>query len=106
MMFMVRIYGTSIALGGTYFMYDPSPYLHFNFCYIGTLYSPTDGTIDPNGICTATTRSAKKAGAKVIRCFGEKNLYRILLILLNQIYHRHRAYGCFYISGNRGLYGY
>ena len=48
-------------------------YLHFHFYHIGTLYSPTDGTIDPNGICTATTRSAKKAGAKVIRCFGEKN---------------------------------
>ena len=31
----------------------------------GTLYSPTDGTIDPTGICTATTRAAKKAGAKV-----------------------------------------
>ena len=48
-------------------------YLHFHLYHIGTLYSPTDGTIDPNGICTATTRSAKKAGAKVIRCFGEKN---------------------------------
>ena len=47
-------------------------WLRIYFCYIGTLYSPTDGTIDPNGICTATTRSAKKAGAKVIRCFREK----------------------------------
>ena len=33
--------------------------------FLGTLYSPTDGTIDPTGICTATTRAAKKAGAKV-----------------------------------------
>ena len=73
MMYMVRIYGTSIALFGTYIFNNRNiiAYLHFPFYYIGTLYSPTDGTIDPNGICTATTRSAKKAGAKVIRCFGE-----------------------------------
>ena len=45
--------------------------LHFHLYHIGTLYSPTDGTIDPNGICTATTRSAKKAGAKVSHYFGE-----------------------------------
>lgn len=32
----------------------------------GTLYSPGDGTIDPNGLCQALTRSATKAGAKVI----------------------------------------
>ena len=31
----------------------------------GTLYSPTDGTIDPTGMCEALTRSAKRAGAKV-----------------------------------------
>ena len=31
----------------------------------GTLYSPTDGTIDPTGMCEALTRSAKKAGLKV-----------------------------------------
>ena len=31
----------------------------------GTLYSPADGTIDPNGICQATTRYAKQKGAKV-----------------------------------------
>ena len=74
-MFVVRINGTSIALFGTYIFHKiekPLHYIHLNFCYIGTLYSPTDGTIDPNGICTATTRSAKKAGAKVIDCFGEK----------------------------------
>ena len=44
----------------------------------GTLYSPTDGTIDPNGICTATTRSAKKAGAKV-SIDGEVHNYRNLV---------------------------
>ncbi|XP_071498557.1 sarcosine dehydrogenase, mitochondrial-like [Diadema antillarum] len=32
----------------------------------GTLYSPGDGTIDPAGFCTALTRSATAAGAKVI----------------------------------------
>ena len=31
----------------------------------GTLYSPTDGTVDPNGICQATTRFAKNRGAQV-----------------------------------------
>ena len=34
----------------------------------GTLYSPADGTIDPNGICQATTRFAKQKGAKVKVC--------------------------------------
>ena len=33
----------------------------------GTLYSPGDGTIDPNGLCQALTRSATRAGCKV--CF-------------------------------------
>ena len=32
----------------------------------GTLYSPGDGTIDPNGITQATTRYAAKMGAKVL----------------------------------------
>ena len=32
----------------------------------GTLYSPADGTIDPNGLCQALTRSATRAGAKVL----------------------------------------
>jgi len=32
----------------------------------GTLYSPMDGTIDPHGLCTALSRSATRAGAKVI----------------------------------------
>ena len=31
----------------------------------GTLYSPGDGTIDPNGLCQALTRSATRAGCKV-----------------------------------------
>lgn len=32
---------------------------------VGTLYSPTDGHIDPAGYCTALTRAAKKNGAQV-----------------------------------------
>jgi len=32
----------------------------------GTLYSPKDGTIDPHGLCTALTRFATRAGAKVV----------------------------------------
>ena len=32
----------------------------------GTLYSPGDGTINPDGLCQALTRSAKRAGAKVL----------------------------------------
>ena len=31
----------------------------------GTLYSPGDGTINPDGLCQALTRAAKRAGAKV-----------------------------------------
>ena len=31
----------------------------------GSLYSPTDGTIDPAGYCTALTRGATGKGAKV-----------------------------------------
>ena len=34
----------------------------------GTLYSPSDGSIDPAGFCTALTRGATKRGAKVNRC--------------------------------------
>ena len=41
----------------------------------GTLYSPGDGTIDPNGLCQALTRSATRAGCKVS-----------LLLLLSDIY--------------------
>ena len=37
----------------------------------GTLYSPTDGTIDPTGMCEALTRSAKRAGAKVIHIYAD-----------------------------------
>ena len=32
----------------------------------GTLYSPGDGTIDPNGLCQALTRSATRAGCNDI----------------------------------------
>merc|ERR1719147_123175 len=32
----------------------------------GTLYSPQDGTIDPHGLCTALSRYATRAGAKVV----------------------------------------
>ena len=35
----------------------------------GTLYSPGDGTIDPNGLCQALTRSATRAGCKVSHTF-------------------------------------
>ena len=31
----------------------------------GALYSPRDGTMDPNGFCSALARSATRAGAKV-----------------------------------------
>ena len=31
----------------------------------GTLYSPTDGTVDPAGFCTALARGATRRGAKV-----------------------------------------
>jgi len=44
----------------------------------GTLYSPTDGTIDPTGMCEALTRSAKKAGSKVIGNF----IYFILFLFV------------------------
>ena len=40
------------------------PLMNVNDIY-GTLYSPADGTIDPNGICQSTTRFAKQKGAKV-----------------------------------------
>ncbi len=30
-----------------------------------SLYSPSDGTIDPAGYCAALTRAAKSRGAKV-----------------------------------------
>ncbi|XP_046441775.1 sarcosine dehydrogenase, mitochondrial-like isoform X2 [Daphnia pulex] len=32
----------------------------------GTLYSPRDGVVDPAGFCTALTRAATRAGAKVV----------------------------------------
>jgi len=31
----------------------------------GTLYSPTDGTIDPHGLCTALSRYATRAGGQI-----------------------------------------
>jgi len=40
----------------------------------GTLYSPADGTIDPNGICQATTRYAKQKGAKVYEHVSVRNI--------------------------------
>ena len=45
----------------------------------GTLYSPGDGTIDPNGLCQALTRSATRAGCKVslVSCLNSKVLNNI-----------------------------
>ena len=44
----------------------------------GTLYSPGDGTIDPNGLCQALTRSASKAGCKVCLYFVKRTfMYRV-----------------------------
>ena len=42
----------------------------------GTLYSPGDGTIDPNGLCQALTRSATRAGCKVslVSCLNSEVL--------------------------------
>ena len=37
----------------------------------GTLFSPADGTIDPNGLCQALTRSATRAGAQVLSHFSK-----------------------------------
>lgn len=52
----------------------------------GSLYSPSDGTVDPSMFCTALTRSAIQAGAKVcvkLKLFKNQNivLYNILCIL-------------------------
>lgn len=33
--------------------------------FLGALYSPGDGTVDPNNLCTALTKSATTGGAKV-----------------------------------------
>ena len=46
----------------------------------GTFYSPGDGTIDPNGLCQALTRSATRAGCKVslVSC--------LISVVLNVIY--------------------
>ncbi|KAG1680638.1 Sarcosine dehydrogenase, mitochondrial [Nymphon striatum] len=32
---------------------------------VGSLYSPSDGTVDPTGMCTALTRASTTAGAKI-----------------------------------------
>lgn len=32
----------------------------------GSMYCPTDGNVDPSGLCTALTRFATKNGARVI----------------------------------------
>ena len=52
----------------------------------GTLYSPGDGTINPDGLCQALTRSAKRAGAKVffsyfLNYIFKKSLKRRIFIL-------------------------
>ena len=45
----------------------------------GTLYSPGDGTINPDGLCQALTRSAKRAGAKVL--FTYQCSYDLILVI-------------------------
>jgi len=40
----------------------------------GTLYSPQDGTIDPHGLCTALSRSATRAGAKIFEKCSVENI--------------------------------
>lgn len=53
------------------YVLDPSetkklyPLMNVDDVY-GTLYSPRDGVVDPAGFCTALTRAATRAGAKVI----------------------------------------
>ena len=50
----------------------------------GTLYSPGDGTIDPNGLCQALTRSATRAGSKVGPFFKAlKNRCTLILLEAN-----------------------
>ena len=59
----------------------------------GTLYSPGDGTINPDGLCQALTRSAKRAGAKVFvpffflffEVFKKKSFKRRIFILNTNI---------------------
>ena len=36
----------------------------------GSVYSPSDGTIDPAGYCSALARGARKRGGKVTINFG------------------------------------
>lgn len=40
----------------------------------GTLYSPGDGTIDPNGLCQALTRAATRAGHQVLEGIPVTNI--------------------------------
>ena len=44
----------------------------------GTLYSPRDGTINPDGLCQALTRAAKRAGAKVSIDSNPKGYFKSL----------------------------
>jgi len=59
------------AFGIESYVLDPNetkklyPLMNVSDVY-GTLYSPRDGVVDPAGFCTALTRAATRAGAKVI----------------------------------------
>jgi len=66
-----RLHSLGKAFGIESFVLDPSetkklyPLMNVDDIY-GTLYSPNDGTVDPAGFCTALTRAATRAGARVI----------------------------------------
>jgi len=53
------------------FVLDPAetkalyPLMNVDNVY-GSLYSPSDGTIDPHGLCTALTRKAARLGAQIV----------------------------------------
>nr|CAG4640629.1 EOG090X014D [Eulimnadia texana] len=66
-----RLHSLGKAFGIESHVLDPTetkklyPLMNTNDVY-GTLYSPRDGTVDPAGFCTALTRAATRAGARVI----------------------------------------
>lgn len=65
-----RLHTIGKAMGIESYLLSPEeskklyPLMNVNDIY-GTLYSPRDGTVDPNGFCSALTRYARQAGAKV-----------------------------------------
>nr|CAG4642302.1 EOG090X014D [Evadne anonyx] len=66
-----RLHTLGKAYGIESFILDPSetkklyPLMNINDIY-GTLYSPADGVLDPSGFCTALSRAAVRAGARII----------------------------------------